>query len=497
MNNTLIIDKNDNTAIALVELTAGSEVHGVVLTSNIPNGHKFALKNIKTGDRVIKYGYPIGHATQDIEAGSHIHTHNLKTNLKGVLEYTYEPVTPVGADVPVRPTKHATFSGFVRSDGSVGIRNEIWVINLVGCTNKPAEKMVETANKRFAENMNGIDGIYTFVHPYGCSQLGGDHLKTQTILANMVHHPNAGGVLVFGLGCENNNIPEFKKVLGEYDPARVKFLNAQDVDDEIEDGVEIIKELIDYAKTFKRQPVGLDNLVIGLKCGGSDGFSGITANPLVGRVSDMLIDHGGTALLTEVPEMFGAETILMNRCETPELFNKTVALINEFKEYFIRYNQEVYENPSPGNKDGGISTLEDKSLGCTQKGGTSLIKGVLAYGERVKTKGLNLLDGPGNDIVAITNMMASGAHIILFTTGRGTPVGAPVPTLKISSNSQLAAKKPTWVDYNAGTLLEGKAMAAAANELFAKIISVANGEQAQNEISGYREISIFKDGVTL
>lgn len=489
-NNAIRINDNDNVIVALCNIQAGDDVAGVKAVENIDRGHKMALVDIKEGENIVKYGYPIGHATKDIKKGEWIHTQNLKTNLKGLLEYSYEPqLTEIKAD------KKATFMGYNRKDGSVGIRNEIWIVNTVGCVNKVSERIAKLANEKFAGR---TDGIFTFVHPFGCSQLSDDHVNTQKLLAGMVNHPNAAGVLVLSLGCENNNVAEFKKVLGDYDDERVKFVITQDYEDEIEEALKAIEDLVKYAEGFKQEEIDASKLVIGLKCGGSDGFSGITANPLVGRISDMLVQHNGTTVLSEVPEMFGAETILMNRCETPELFNQTVDLINNFKAYFMRYNQEVYENPSPGNKKGGISTLEDKSLGCTQKGGTSNVKAVLDYAEKATVHGLNLLRGPGNDIVAITGLMASGCHIILFTTGRGTPVGAPVPTVKVSTNSELANRKKEWIDFNAGQLLEGKTMDELSQEFFDYILKVASKEiRTKNEIHDYREISIFKDGVTL
>ena len=350
---------------------------------------------------------------------------------------------------------------------------------------------------RVAQAIAEKTGALTFAHPFGCSQLGDDQSVTQKILCGLIRHPNAGGVLVLGLGCENNNLAEMKKVLGTWDDDRVKFLNAQEAEDEIETGVEYVKALADYAKRFERVPIPIAELKVGLKCGGSDGLSGITANPLVGRFSDMLIAHGGTSVLTEVPEMFGAETLLMERCETEVTFQKTVALINNFKDYFTRHHQVIYENPSPGNKAGGITTLEEKSLGCVQKGGTSKVVDVLDYGDTLTRPGLNLLNGPGNDIVAITNLTAAGAHMILFTTGRGTPVGAPVPTVKVATNSALAARKKGWIDFNAGVLTEGKTMDQTAQEFFDFCMAVASGKPTKNEEHGYREISIFKDGVTL
>ena len=449
-------------------------------------GHKIALKDIKSGENVIKYGYPIGHATEDIKAGEHVHTHNLKTNLSGVLEYTYEPKL-AGTSV----TDKRTFMGYVREDGSVGIRNEIWIVNTVGCVNKTSEIIAREAMAKYGAE---CDGIYNFVHPFGCSQLGDDQETTQAVLKGLVNHPNAAGVLVLGLGCENNNIPVFREVLGEVNEKRVKFLITQEHDDEIGAALDLVGELVEYTKTFKRRECDLSKLVVGLKCGGSDGFSGLTANPLIGRFSDKLLACGGSTILTEVPEMFGAETILMDRCKDKDTFDKTVHLINDFKDYFTSHNQVVYENPSPGNKKGGITTLEDKSLGCVQKSGGADVSDVIAIGDHVKAQGLNLLTGPGNDIVAVTNLTASGCHLILFSTGRGTPVGAPVPTVKIATNTDLATRKPHWIDFNAGGILDGSDLT---DELFEYVIRVAEGEETNNEMHGYREISIFKDGVTL
>ena len=444
---------------------------------DLNTGHKIALCDIKKGENVIKYGYPIGHATEDIKAGDSVHTHNIKTNLSELLEYTYEPEFE-----EIERREERFFNGYVRKNGDVGIRNEIWIVNTVGCVNKVAETLAAKT------------GAKAFPHPFGCSQLGDDQKTTQLILKGMVNHPNAAGVLVLGLGCENNNIEVFKEVLGTWDDERVKFLNCQDVEDEIEEGIKIINELKAYADTFKREKVSVSKLKVGLKCGGSDGYSGITGNPLVGRFSDMLISYGGSTILTEVPEMFGAEQILMKRCINKEIFDKNVDLINNFKKYFIAHNQEIYENPSPGNKAGGITTLEEKSLGCVQKGGSAPVVDVLDYGDTLQKNGLNLLNGPGNDIVAITNLMAAGVHMVLFTTGRGTPVGCPVPTVKVATNSNLAKNKSNWIDFNAGEILDGVDVD---EKFFDFCVDVANGKLAKNEISGYSEISIFKDGVTL
>ena len=440
-------------------------------------GHKQALCDISSGESVIKYGFCIGKATCDIKKGERVHTNNLKTALHQREEYSYEPVK-----ISENKREPVMIEAYVRKDGSVGIRNEIWIIPTVGCVNGIARRLAE------------LTGAHFFTHPYGCSQLGGDHATTQKILRGLVMHPNAAGVLVLGLGCENNNIAEFKKVLGETDPERIKFLNAQDFEDDIAEGIRLIGELKEYADGFKRQSVPISKLKIGLKCGGSDGLSGITANPLIGRLSDKVISMGGTCVLTEVPEMFGAETILMNRCVSREVFDRTVSLINNFKDYFVNHGQEIYENPSPGNKAGGISTLEEKSLGCTQKGGASAVTDVLDYGDIAQKSGLNLLNGPGNDIVAVTNLTACGCQMVLFSTGRGTPLGAPVPTVKVATNSGLFSHKRPWIDFNAGGIINGENLD---DSFFDYVVGVANGEETANERNGYREIAIFKDGVTL
>ena len=445
---------------------------------DLESGHKYALRDIRCGENVIKYGNPIGGATADIKCGEWVHTHNTSTNLSGALQYEFSG----DFKSAIVPREEKTFLGYKREDGSVGVRNEIWIINTVGCVNKVAKRLAE------------LTGAYHFEHPYGCSQLGDDHKATQRILAALVNHPNAAGVLVLGLGCENNNIEEFKRALGDYNEKRVRFLNVQDVGDEIEEGVKLINDLKEYRDSFVRVEIPISELTVGLKCGGSDGLSGITANPLVGRFSDRLIAHGGSCILTEVPEMFGAEHLLMERSASREVFDKNVRMINGFKDYFTSHGQTVYENPSPGNKAGGITTLEEKSLGCVQKGGTAEVVDVLGYGECVKEKGLSLLDGPGNDIVAITNLAAAGAQIILFTTGRGTPLGGPVPTVKISTNKDLAERKRNWIDFDASPVLDGRDLD---GELFEYVISVAEGTETKNEINGYREIAIFKNGITL
>jgi len=573
------LDPKDNVIVLLKDKNAGETINiqngiDILLQDNIKAGHKVAIRDIAAGEKIIKYGYPIGHATKDIYTGQWVHTHNIKTNLEGKLDYSHikeiiksrnkidgndwknfindsdindfdhgldnENDHRCETEIPV-----SSFMGYVREDGSVGTRNEIWIINTVGCVNKTAEILVKEANRMFSDKIGeSVDGVFAFPHPYGCSQFGEDHFTTQKILADLCMHPNAAGVLVLGLGCENNNINEFKKVLesnvllrnqnnrinnsnnsnnnsssnsnnnnsnnnknGECDDKtinslinsrRIKFLSTQDCEDEISCGLKLIGELIEYASVFKRQECPVSKLKVGLKCGGSDAFSGITANPLCGKFSDLLLRNKGTTILTEVPEMFGAETILMERSENEEIFNKIVNMINGFKDYYISYNQPVYENPSPGNKEGGITTLEEKSLGCILKGGSGIVTDVLNYGERLRKSGLNLLEGPGNDAVSITALTAAGANLIIFTTGRGTPFGGPVPTIKVSTTTQLYNRKKSWIDYDAGQLLEGRSMDEMARDLYNFVISVASGNiRTKNEINGYKEIAIFKNGITV
>ena len=494
MQDIVKINQNDNVAVALRPLNKGEVLQtaetAVTLMEDIPQGHKFALREIKSGEEVVKYGFRIGFAKEDIQPGQWVHVHNVKTALGDVLTYDYEPE----GHQDVEPTEHTYFEGYRRTDGKAGIRNEIWIIPTVGCVNSIA-KALETAAKKFVGG--NVEDVIAFQHPYGCSQMGDDQENTRKVLADMIHHPNAGGVLVLGLGCENSNIPVLMDYIGAYDEQRVKFLQCQDVEDEMEEAMKLIGELAAYAGAFSREKIDASELIIGMKCGGSDGLSGITANPVVGAFSDLLVSKGGTTILTEVPEMFGAETLLMNRCATPELFDKTVDLINNFKNYFTSHNQTIYENPSPGNKKGGISTLEDKSLGYTQKSGSALVKGVLEYGEPVKVKGLNLLSAPGNDLVAATALAVSGAHMVLFTTGRGTPFASPVPTVKISSNSKLAGHKNNWIDFNAGRMVEDKTKEELAEELLGYVLEVASGRKVKSEEAGFHDMAIFKQGVTL
>ena len=487
------IHPDDNVAVALEDLRRGEtltlDTVSVTAIEDIARGHKIALRDIKEGEPVVKYGNPIGLAKADIPAGAWAHVHNVRTGLSESADYTYDHKVYDKPNVSPR-----TFMGYRREDGRAAVRNELWIIPTVGCVNSVAARMVQE-NQHLVKG--SIDGLYTFAHPYGCSQMGGDHAQTRKLLAALVRHPNAGGVLVLSLGCENLTHEQFVEELGEWDDRRVKFLTCQQVEDEFEAGAKLLEELAEYAGQFKREELPASELVVGMKCGGSDGLSGITANPTVGRFSDRLTALGGSTVLTEVPEMFGAENILFSRCMDEAVFNKAVKMVNNFKEYFVSHGQVVYENPSPGNKAGGITTLEDKSCGCVQKGGSAQIVDVLEYAEPVRKKGLNLLSGPGNDLVSATDLTAAGAHIILFTTGRGTPFGAPAPTVKISTNTALYEKKGNWIDFNAGSVAQGEDLDHAGDRLLDFVLEIASGKKTHAEERGAREIAIFKDGVTL
>tara|TARA_R110001583_G_scaffold189182_2_gene351900 strand:- start:501 stop:1988 length:1488 start_codon:yes stop_codon:yes gene_type:complete len=495
MKQFIHIHPADNVIIALkdIEKDQTIEVNGnhVQVLEVINRGHKMAIQKINHSEFIIKYGSPIGHAVEQIQPGQAIHTHNIKTNLSNVSDYQYLPkTTPFNTHL-----KNQEIQTYQRPNGDIGIRNELWVIPTVGCVNGISQQIVN----RFIEQNPQllIDGIYVFPHQFGCSQLGDDHENTKKILADMVLHPNAGGVLVIGLGCENNQIEPFKELLGNYDNQRIHFMVTQQEMNEVEVGIKHLQEIYQVMSLDKRTSCSIGKLRIGLECGGSDGLSGITANPLLGVISDYLVTQGGTTVLTEVPEMFGAEHILFERCINREIFDKGVAMVNEFKQYFIDHNQPIYENPSPGNKIGGISTLEDKSLGCTQKAGNSPVVDVLKYGERLKAPGLNLLSAPGNDAIATSALAASGCHLVLFTTGRGTPYGGFVPTMKISTNSDLFQRKPHWIDFNAGSIVEGGHINEVASDFLDKIVSVINGQKTCNESNNIRELALFKSGVTL
>ena len=493
MTKLIRITERDNVAVALHAAAKGETLKAgdavVTAREDIPQGHKIALVPIAAGEAVVKYGFPIGHATEPVEAGSWVHTHNMRTNLSGEEEYAYEPSVP-----EIEAAEAETFQGYRREDGRAAVRNEIWIIPTVGCVNDVAKKLVSDNQDLVS---GSIDGLYTFPHPYGCSQTGDDHAQTRKLLAALARHPNAGAVLVLSLGCENLQHDQFVEELGEYDAERVKFLTCQDVEDEFAAGRTLLEQCASYAGRYRREAVPVSELVIGLKCGGSDGLSGVTANPTVGAFSDMVIARGGSTVLTEVPEMFGAEGMLLSRCVNEKVFGKAAAMLNSFKDYFISHNETVYENPSPGNKKGGITTLEDKSCGCVQKGGTAPVADVIGYGEQVTAHGLSLLYGPGNDLVSATALTAAGAHIVLFTTGRGTPFGAPAPTVKIASNSGLAARTPGWIDFDAGPVADGEPIAEAAKRLYALVLDIAGGRPSKTELLGYREIAIFKNGVTL
>ncbi|MBQ8072221.1 MAG: altronate dehydratase [Clostridia bacterium] len=495
MPSFLRINAADNVAVALEPLAKGSVLTlpegEVTALEDIPAGHKIALRDIPEGENIIKYGFPIGHATRPIPRGSHVHIQNLKTNLSETLTYTWQPAPAA----PLPAVAPRTFLGYPRKDGRVGIRNELWILPTVGCVNDIARALERDCQSLVGP---GVDHVYAFPHPYGCSQMGDDQENTRQILADLCVHPNVGGVLLLGLGCENSSIAEIRKHLpADADESRFRFLVCQEVADEYETARALIQELAERMRLEVRVPCPAEKLVVGLKCGGSDGFSGITANPVIGGLSDRLAALGGSSILTEVPEMFGAETILMSRCGTRELFDKTVSLINDFKRYYQENHQTIYENPSPGNKAGGISSLEDKALGCTQKSGFSPVRGVLAYGERVTLPGLNLLSAPGNDLVAATALAASGAQLVCFSTGRGTPFASPVPTLKIATNPTLAEKKANWIDFAAGDLLKGKTLDQLSDALLDLVLEVASGKPVVSETKGFHDLAIFKTGVTL
>ncbi len=497
MNDTLIIDPSDNVMIALRAFKAGELLApGVIALDDIPAGHKVARRTIGGGENVLKFGCPIGTAVGDLAAGRHVHTHNIRSLLADDLK---SPAFDerVQADAS-QATTAATFRGYRRPDGRAATRNEIWIVNTVGCVNQAAQRIAAIAHRELAGQ--GVDGVYAFPHQFGCSQLGDDLYHTQLVLAGLVNHPNAAAVLIIGLGCENNQIKLFLEKIGSGDREFIRYFNAQDVSDEVEQGVQHVRELAERISARKREEISAAELIIGMKCGGSDGFSGITANPLVGRMSDKLAANGATVLLSEVPEMFGAEQFLLDRTSNAAVFQQTVNLVNDFRAYFRKYDQPIDENPSPGNKEGGISTLAEKSLGCVQKAGRAPVKSVLAYGWPASSKlgGVALVNAPGNDGISSTAMTVAGAHTLLFTTGRGTPMGFPVPTLKISSNSDLAGRKPNWIDFNAGDMItNGRDIDELANDLFTLLLNTCSGRPAKNELNDQREIAIWKDGVTL
>ena len=491
MKKYIIINESDNVLVALEDLVKGDVVSNVTLLEDVKKGHKVAIKKINKDENVIKYGYPIGHATSDIEVGMWVHVHNVKTNLGENEDYNYYE----NKQVDTYYENIRDVNVYLRKNGNVGIRNELWIVPTVGCVNGQAELLMKEFNKRH-ELSDNYDGIFAFTHPYGCSQMGDDHQNTRQVLQDIVKHPNNGGVLVLALGCENNQLNTFIETLGEYDSERVKFLNCQSVQDEIAEGLSLLEDLYSKMSQDKRTLQPISKINIGLKCGGSDGLSGLTANPLIGKIADFIVKSKGSAVLTEIPEMFGAEDVLLRRTLTKDIYHNLVSCVNDFKEYYRRNNQVIYENPSPGNKAGGITTLEDKSLGCVQKSGGSNVVDVLKYGEIIKKNGLNILSAPGNDLVATTALGSCGCQLVLFSTGRGTPFGSFIPTIKISTNSDLFKNKPNWIDFNAGEM-NASNYEEITNEFIEYIISVIEGKLVRNEINDFHEIAIFKTGVTL
>lgn len=467
MKDKLIINEKDNVG---VHLTGDDK---------IPAGHKYALTDIKAGEFVIKYGAVIGRAKVDIKKGEWVHTDNVKSHLDETPEYYYD------FKAQTFEKQKGTFKGFKRAWGRAGIRNEIYIIPTVGCVNNSAIKIANLAQQYVS---GSIDGIFALTHQFGCSQLGEDNQNIKKLLCSVALNPNATYVLIMGLGCENNGLDGMKEYLKPFNRDNIAFFNCQDVEDEVSYGLEIIKEFANKAKDLKREDVDLSELCLGLKCGGSDGYSGLTANPLVGKISDKLVSFGGSAVLTEVPEMFGAEQRLINKCKNEQIYLRYRKMIEDFKDYYIKQGFPVYENPSPGNKKGGITTLEEKSLGCIEKAGSTEIVDVLAYGDVVKEKGVSVLNAPGNDLIAATALAAAGCQLVLFTTGRGTPFSTFVPTMKIASNNRLAGFKDNWIDFNAyGMDDEG---------LFDIILKTVNGEYKVKS-EEVREIAFYKTGVTL
>ncbi len=488
------IADDDDVAVALHPLEAGQTVrvgaYMITLGQDIPAGHKFALVPIKTGSAVRRYRAPIGIAQADIAVGEHVHSHNLHTALAGERAYAFsgEKVATAQEAGPERQ-----FMGYRRADGSVGTRNELWILPTVGCVGRLGERLAVSGNRMAAGR---IDGVHAFNHPFGCSQLGADLDGTAAILASLAMNPNAGGVLLLGLGCESNQLDALLTRIPEARRDRLRVVRAQSESDEFAAGEAAMEELIAVMAADARTPAPLTDLRLGVKCGGSDAMSGLTANPLIGRMADAVTDAGGTAILTEIPEIFGAETLLLERATSRDVFDRLSALVNGFKRYFIDHGEPVSENPSPGNIAGGITTLEEKSLGAVQKGGVAPVSDVILYGERVAHTGLTVLEAPGNDAVSTTALAAAGATITLFSTGRGTPLGSPVPTVKIASNSALADRKPGWIDFDAGQALN-IGMDAAAGALLDRIVAIASGEPARNEANDERAIGIWKRGVTL
>ncbi len=486
---------SDDVAAALRDLTAGeiADIEGVptVLREDIPAGHKFALRHLERGEAVRRYGADIGIMSEPAQRGALVHSHNLATALIGEVAYARDTGDAAHAASTARSLP--AWRGYRRADGRWATRNEIWLLPTVGCVAPLVEDIAREAN---ALHAGKLDGIVGFGHPHGCSQLGDDLAGTRAALAGLCDNPNAGGVLLIGLGCESNQLDDLVALVPEGSRAKIRMMRAQEPGDEHERALELIAQLVEELAPLEREEAPAAALTVGLKCGGSDALSGLTANPLLGRFTDQLVASGGKAVLTEIPEIFGAERALFSRAVSREVFEAAGALLNRFKRYFLEQGQPVSENPSPGNIAGGITTLEEKSLGAVQKGGNAPLVDVLDYGAAAQVPGLTLLEAPGNDAVSSTALAAAGATLIVFTTGRGTPLGFPVPTVKVSSNSQLAQSKAGWIDFDAGRVL-GEGTGAVSEDFARRMIAIASGERTAAERSGQRVIALWKRGVTL
>ena len=484
MTRALTLNPADDVAIVLEALEPGTAVESLNLSAAeaIPAGHKIARHAIAAGSVVRKYGQVIGEAVRDIAAGAHVHTHNLAMS-------EARAGAAIGVDARThRPLSGASFEGFVRADGSVGTRNYIGVLTSVNCSATVARRIADA----FPDSSlpRGVDGVVAFTHQGGCggSSLSTDTAVLQRTMAGYARHPNFAAVLVVGLGCEANQIPDWLAREGLEPNADLRTLTIQEAGGTsraIEAGLVAVREMITRASTARRQTVSAAHLTVGLQCGGSDGWSGVTANPALGAAVDLLVAHGGRAMLSETPEIWGAEHLLLRRATTPEVADRLLARLEWWRAYADRHGMELNNNPSPGNLAGGLTTILEKSLGAVAKSGATPLNDVIGYAEPVTAPGLTFMDSPGYDPCSATGQIASGANLLAFTTGRGSVFGAkPAPSIKLASNARLASWMDEDMDIDASPVLNGVSLAAMGELIFARMLAVASGEPAKSEALG-------------
>ncbi len=487
---TIRLNGRDNVIVLTKAFAAGTAPvgSGVPLSRLVPSGHKIAVTDIALGEPVLKFGQIIGYASQPIAKGEQVHTHNCAM---GAHDQNYRIGDDFQAIDYVAEASRRTFDGYRRSDGRAGTRNFIALCATVNCSATVVRHIADHFNRSGAlDDYPNVDGVIALAHGTGCGMAssGEGYEALQRVLWGHATHPNVGAAIFIGLGCEVMQIGRMKAMFGSSGEERFHGLTIQETGGTrktIAAGIEAIKKLLPAVNDIKRVPIPVSELVVGLQCGGSDGFSGITANPALGAATDILVKQGGTALLSETPEIYGAEQLLVRRAASQEVGEKLIARIRWWENYTAVNGGSMDNNPSPGNKAGGLTTILEKSLGAAAKGGTLALSGVLLYAEQVKERGFVFMDSPGYDPVSATGQIASGAQLVVFTTGRGSAFGSkPAPTIKLATNSAMYKMLDEDMDINCGDIIDGVSIEAKGEEIFEKMIEIASGRQSKSEALG-------------